>query len=100
MSCPIKNRSCDNFCAWYDKSARDCRLIINLNAIGENLKEINKKLLDPEHEDAKSIRELQKASLINNMEVQHKTAALLDSCSQYISSEIAKPELSLERWDT
>ena len=97
--CPIKDSVCDNFCAWYDKNDKGCRLIIGINIIGESLKAINSKLIEPNLEEIQKTKEINTAIALNNIETQKKIAVLLDECSSYIKKEKAKAQLELERWD-
>ena len=96
--CPIKNGSCLSTCAWNDNW--NCALITAIKGINKNLSEINSKLLEPNPHEIQKTRDLNNAMIVNNMEVQKRTAALLDECSSYIKNEKARAQLELERWDT
>lgn len=98
--CPLKGGSCNNMCAWAKEDSYGCSLISALLAIGENLKAINSKLIEPNLEEIQKTKEINTAIALNNIETQKKTAALLDECSSYIKKEKARTQLELERWDT
>lgn len=100
ISCPIKNSYCTNTCAWYKYSNDQCSLISSLESIARNLQKINEKLIEPNLEEIEKTREINTAMALNNIEVQKKTATLLDKCSTYINKEIARSQLEQERWDT
>lgn len=44
--CPIKDKPCNSSCAWHVDYGR-CSFILSVKAIGENLKAINSKLIEP-----------------------------------------------------
>ena len=94
--CPIKDRTCTSTCAWYAHSG-ECSFILSIKSIGENLKAINSKLLEPNLEEIQKTKEINTAMALNNIETQKKTAALLDKCSTYINKEIARAQLEQER---
>lgn len=90
--CPLKGGSCHNTCAWAKEDYYGCSFISALSAIGENLKAINSKILEPNLEEIQKTKEINTAIALNNIETQKKTAALLDKCSTYINKEIAKSQ--------
>lgn len=93
--CPLNNfKDCNVNCAWYGYDDGDSPCAI------ASLAKINLKILKPNIEEIEKTKEINTAIAINNMEVQKKTAVLLDRCSTYINNEIAKSQLELERWDT
>lgn len=97
ISCPIKNSYCTNTCAWYKCSNDQCGLISSLESIARNLQKINEKLIEPNLEEINKTREINTAMALNNIEVQKKTAALLDKCSTYINKEIVRSQLEQEK---
>ena len=97
ISCPIKNSYCTNTYAWYKYSNDQCGLISSLESIARNLQKINEKLIEPNLEEINKTREINTAMALNNIEVQKKTAALLDKCSIYINKEIVRSQLEQEK---
>ena len=84
--CPIKDKPCNSSCAWHVDYGR-CSFILSINAIGENLKAINSKLIEPNLEEIQKTKEINTAIALNNIEIQKKAAALFDECSSYIKKE-------------
>lgn len=97
--CPLKGGSCSNTCAWAKKGYYGCSFISALSAIGENLKAINSKLIEPNLEEIQKTKEINMAIALNNIETQKKTAALLDVCQSFIKEEQARAQLEQERWE-
>lgn len=93
-NCPLNNFTpCNINCAWYHYDKGDSCAITSLA-------KINSKLLKPNLEEIEKTKEINTAIAINNIEVQKKTASLLDECQDYIKKEKAKSQRELERWDT
>ena len=44
--CPINERPCDSWCAWFDHEEQDCKLIGGLLDIKYELKDISKNIFD------------------------------------------------------
>lgn len=85
--CPLKGGSCHNTCAWAKEDSYGCSFISALSDIGENLKAINSKLIEPNLEEIQKTKEINTAIALNNIEIQKKAAALFDECSSYIKKE-------------
>ena len=92
--CPIKDRYCTSTCAWYNNT--QCAFVSSLESIARNLQKINEKLIEPNLEEIEKTKEINTAMVLNNIEVQKKTAILLDKCSTYINKEIARSQLEQE----
>lgn len=93
--CPLNNfKECNVNCAWHHFVHGESTCAI------KSLASIDTKILTPNIEEMRKTKELNEIVILNNMEVQKKTAALLDECSSYIKKEKAKAQLELERWDT
>ena len=93
--CPLNNfKECRVDCAWYQYDGYDSPCVI------ASLTKINSKLIEPNLKEIEKTREINTAMALNNIEVQKKTATLLDKCSTYINKEIARSQLEQERWDT
>ena len=97
--CPLKGGGCNNTCAWAKEDYYGCSFISALSAIGENLKAINSKLIEPNLEEIQKTKEINMAIALNNIETQKKTAALLDVCQSFIKEEQARAQLEQERWE-
>ena len=97
--CPLKGGSCHNTCAWAKEEDYGCSFISALSDIGENLKAINSKLIEPNLEEIQKTKEINMAIALNNIETQKKTAALLDVCQSFIKEEQARAQLEQERWE-
>ena len=96
--CPIKDKPCNSSCAWHVDYGR-CSFILSIEAIEENLKAINSKLIEPNLEEIQKTKEINMAIALNNIETQKKTAALLDVCQSFIKEEQARAQLEQERWE-
>lgn len=98
--CPLRGGSCSNTCAWAREEHYGCSFISALSAIGENLKAINSKLIEPNLEEIQKTKEINTAMALNNIETQKKATALLDKCSVYLNKAIVQAQLEQEKWYT